>query len=205
MDINILSSPAKAHTKGQEWDTPTRAKVRALRAAGKSYKEIKDAIGGRLQRSTIQRIIKAPSSKRSRKGKQYKPKKLTLRDIRQIRRYVEASWDHRCASWARIKADLNLNTFTTCIRRTLKTLGYHRCIACPRPFINRKQALKRLYFCKKHRWWGTDEWSEVIWSDEATFETGKRGRIWVTRRPDQKACSTCIKSIYRSGRVNMIV
>jgi hypothetical protein len=41
------------------------------------------------------------------------------------------------------------------------------------------------------------------WSDEATFETEKRRRIYVTRRPDEKNCQTCIQSIYRSERVSV--
>jgi transposase len=50
-----------------------------------------------------------------------------------------------------------------------------------------------------------ERWKCVIWSDEATFETGKQGRVHVTRRPDEKACPTCIKSIYRSGRTSVMV
>jgi transposase len=45
----------------------------------------------------------------------------------------------------------------------------------------------------------------VIWSDEASFETGKRGRIWVTRRPEEKNCQDCIQSVYRSGRVTVMI
>jgi hypothetical protein len=45
----------------------------------------------------------------------------------------------------------------------------------------------------------------VVWSDEATFETGKRGKIYVTRRPDEKNCQTYIQSVYRSGRVSVMV
>jgi len=44
-----------------------------------------------------------------------------------------------------------------------------------------------------------------VWSDEATFETGKRGRIWVTRQPDEKNHPDYIQSVYQSGRVTVIV
>ncbi len=71
----------------------------------------------------------------------------------------------------------------------------------------------------EHRWWwGTSDyaahsddgrqggdWRKVIWSDEATFETGKSGRIWVTRRVNEKRCSNCIRSVYRSGRVSVMI
>ena len=39
----------------------------------------------------------------------------------------------------------------------------------------------------------------------ATFETGKRGRLWATKIPDEKHCLGCIKSVYRSGRMSVIV
>ena len=98
---------------------------------------------------------------------------------------------------------------------TVRRKGYRRCIACPRPFISRKQAKKRLAFAKKHRWWVTSDWAasrpgggdwrKVIWSDECTFELGKAGRILVTRRIDEKKCLDCIKSIYRSERVSVMI
>jgi DDE superfamily endonuclease len=84
-------------------------------------------------------------------------------------------------------------------------LGYRRCIACSRLFINKKQAKTRLAFAKKYKWWRTRHWKRVIWSDEAIFETGKRGRVYVTRRPDEKSCQTCIKSVYRSGHMSVMI
>jgi hypothetical protein len=78
-------------------------------------------------------------------------------------------------------------------------------VACPRPFINKKQAAERLAFAQKYRWWGTKDWAQVLWSDKATFETGKRGRIHVTRCPDEKKCNMCIKLVYRSGRASVMI
>ena len=204
MNPTLLSSPlAVAHSPNKEWHTPVRAKVRLLRKQGLSYSQISNATS--LARSTIQRIIKAKSSRRSRKGKEYKPKRITPRDLRRIIRWVVTNWTTRRASYSRIKAALNINTSTTTIRRALRAAGYRRCVACPRPFINTNQAKRRLEFARRYRWWGTNEWKRVLWSDEATFETGKRGRIWVTRRTDEKRCPDCIKSVYRSGRVSVMI
>ena len=70
----------------------------------------------------------------------------------------------------------------------------------------------------EHRWWGTSDyaahrddgrqggdWRKVIWSDEATFEVGKVGRIWVTHRVDEKRCTDCMRSVYRSGRFLVMI
>jgi hypothetical protein len=87
----------------------------------------------------------------------------------------------------------------------MKAHGYRRCVACKRPFISKKQAAERLAFALKYRWWGTADWKKVVWSNEATFETGKRGKIWVTRRPEEKNHLDYIQSVYRSGRVSIMV
>ncbi|PMD43343.1 hypothetical protein L207DRAFT_509860 [Hyaloscypha variabilis F] len=36
----------------------------------------------------------------------------------------------------------------------------------------------------------------LISLDEATFEIGKCGRIWVTRRVDEKRCISYMRSVY---------
>ena len=70
-DTTILSSPLENHKAGEMWRTPVRAKVRGIRAAGKSYNAIKKLTG--LPRSTIQGIVYGPSSRTTRKGKSFKP------------------------------------------------------------------------------------------------------------------------------------
>ena len=202
-DLIILSPLAADHKPKEMWKTPVRSVVRSMRRAGNTYGEIKKATG--LERSTIQGIINGPSSRTTRKGKTFKPHLLKPHEVRRIFLFVSKSWANRTKSWARIKAELHLEASSTTIRRTMKRHGYRRCVACRRPFISKKQAEKRLAFAFKYRWWGIKDWKKVVWSDEATFKTGKRGKIYVTRRPEEKNCQTCIQSVYRSGRVSVIV
>jgi hypothetical protein len=151
MEDSLLSSPVlQNHKPGQNWDTPTRLKVRLLRKQGDSYGVIVKKTG--LRRPTIQKIVKSGSSRRTRKGKVYKPKLIETREIERIIKWVSASWDNRRASYARIKVELKINTSTTTIRKTLKIYGYCRCVACRRPFISKKQVRKRLAFAMKYRW-----------------------------------------------------
>ena len=156
MTPTLLSSPlATTHTAYNEWHTPARAKVRLLWKQGLSYSQISNTTG--LARSTIQGIIKAKSSRRLRKGKEYKPKRITPRELRRIIRWVVTNWTTRRASYSRIKAALNIKASITTIRRALRAAGYRRCVACPRPFINTNQAKRRLEFACRYRWWGTNE------------------------------------------------
>jgi hypothetical protein len=49
------------------------------------------------------------------------------------------------------------------------------------------------------------DWRRVIWSDKATFEIGKCGRIWVTQQVDEKQYTNCMRSVYRSGRFSVMI
>jgi len=66
-----------------------RSVVRAIRRDGQSYSQIKLKTG--LERSLIQRILKAPSSTNPRLGKVFKPKLLKQKDIKRIFMFVSRS------------------------------------------------------------------------------------------------------------------
>jgi hypothetical protein len=114
----ILSSLAADHKPKENWKTPVRFIVRSLRRQGKSYGYIRKVTG--LERSTIQGIVKAASSRTTRKGKATKPKALKQADIKRIFRFISESWTNRTKSWARIKAKLHLEASTITIRRVMK-------------------------------------------------------------------------------------
>jgi hypothetical protein len=88
---NIVLSPlaTKEHKPGDMWKTPVRSIVRGMRRDGKSYGEIREKTG--LTRSTIQNIVKGPSSYTTRKGESYKPRLLKQADIKRIFRFVSLS------------------------------------------------------------------------------------------------------------------
>lgn len=212
MDTSIPSS-SPIHQPGTDWTTPKRAKVRQARADGKSWSQIHIDLG--VPRSSARRICKETLSRRSGKRRKNHQKLLSTRTVRQIIRTISQNHGSRRLTFEQVKYILGLNASDRTIRRELRRAGYRRCVACPRPFISRLQAKKRLTFALEHRWWGTSDWAasrpeggdwrKVIWSDECTFELGKKGRVWVTRRIDEKRCSDCIKSVYRSGRVTLMI
>ena len=149
MSEAILSS-SPIHESGQNWLTPKRARVRQARADGKSWKTIHLELG--VPKSTAQRICKAKSSRTSRKGKVFKKRILSKRHIRQILRLVTKNYTSRRMSFEQVKSTLNLPASARTIRRELRLAGYRRYIACPRPFITRLQAKKRVAFTKAYRW-----------------------------------------------------
>ena len=81
-----------------------------------------------------------------------------------------------------IKQNLNLehlcnNTVVARIKRGEEfTSGWQT----KKPFINEKNRVKRLKWCRDHLSWTSDQWKRVIWTDESPFvqQYGNRERIW---------------------------
>ena len=131
----ILSPSAQKCPKGM-WNTPARASVRSLAKTGKNQLQIFDETG--IPQPTISRILNAETSRTTRKGKQYKPFKLSQREVRRLIRRLSKNFTSRQLSYARLRVDCNIDASDSTIARALKKAGYRRCVACPRPFITPK-------------------------------------------------------------------
>ena len=192
-NTKLFSSPPQASPKGTMYTESARAKLRALHSAGKSKAEIVNL--SQLPKSLVHRILNAASThSASRKGKKYKPKLLTGRAIRQILRWILKDYSGRRKTMYNLKSQLGIGVSGETIRRTLKSLGYRRYIACPRAFIGKVVASKRLLFAKKYRQWGTldaaaekaSDQRKVVWSNELIFKIGKTNWQWVTRQSHER-------------------
>jgi len=150
-------SSSPPHEPGENWNTPKRARVRQMRRDGKSWGEINEELG--VPRSSARLICKDKSSRTTRKGKEYQRKLTSTRLLRQIIRHIARNYSTRRLTFEEVRRQLNIEASTRTIRRELRKHGYRRCIACPRPFISRKQAKKRLGFALEHRWWGTSDYA----------------------------------------------
>ena len=64
---------------------------------------------------------------------------------------------------------------------------------------------KRLQFVKEYLDWTVEDWKRVIWTDESSFETGKRSRLFVIRTPTEKYCPDCLSMHMHSGRSSVMV
>ncbi len=156
METQLLSS-SPIHEPGNMWRTPKRARVRQAREDGKSWAQIYRDL--RVPKSTAQRICKLKSSRTTRKGKQYRKRLLSKRWISRILRFIAFNWSTCRMTFQQIKTTLDVPASARTIRRELRYAGYRYYIACPRPFINRKQVKKRLDFARQHRWWGTSDFA----------------------------------------------
>jgi len=77
---------------------------------------------------------------------------MSIREIRRCIRHIVSSWSTRRLTFEQVRTQLGIQASACTIRRELRRTSYRRCIACPRPYISRKQAKKRLAFALEHRW-----------------------------------------------------
>ena len=90
------------------------------------------------------------------------------------------------------------------VRPYLKAAGYLRFKARRKPFLTQNHKDARLRWAREHLRWKLEDWMRVIWTDEATFETGLDTRTcYVTRRPGTSMESRYLKSTFKSGRTNL--
>jgi len=62
-----------------------------------------------------------------------------------------------------------------------------------------------MLFAKEHLGWTIDQWKQVIWTDESSFESGKSGQLRVWRTADEEFNQECTGSTHKSGRTSVMV
>lgn len=79
-----------------------------------------------------------------------------------------------------IKDALHLNASVWTIRRRLAEAGLANCVAAQKPHITDRQRSMRLQFARSVQTWGSEEWGEVVFSDESTFSSrwDQERRVW---------------------------
>ena len=213
--VNILSEnnmETRSHkNKRKEHDVETRAMVIAYWRCNESIRTIsKDT---NLAFSTVRNIIEkfkeiGTVRNKSRCGapKKFKPdelnnlKQLVLKD--RISRTESLSWITKKVNDTRTNPASQVT-----IRRALKAIGIRCSPAVVKPFINEKNAIKRVDWCKERLDWAVSDWEKVCWSDECSIEvrgTGVR-RIMVRRLKGERFHPHCIAPSFKSGRQSVMM
>ena len=101
----------------------------------------------------------------------HRPLKLSARACCDLGRYVASERRQTLAMLAK-KFAVHRNTIRNYIRR----LGFGNRIARRKLFLSIQHRAIRLKFARKHRHWTEEDWKNVIWTDELSFELGKASR-----------------------------
>lgn len=185
-------------------DTPKRCRVRdAFNDHHWSKSKISREFD--IPRQTVQRILRYDQSPRRNKKRTGRPQKITDRDLRRLLILIRKNYEHRRLPYAQLAKECGLGCSGTTVRRALAGIGYYKCKACPKPFITESQRLKRRSWIREHVRWQQEDWDQVLWTDECTFETGKKAKDLVIRTKGERYCADCCQNRFRSGRTMVCI
>ncbi|KFM63573.1 Transposable element Tcb1 transposase, partial [Stegodyphus mimosarum] len=72
--------------------------------------------------------------------------------------------------------------------------------AIRKPLVTAINAFKRHQWCKDHKGWSSQQWQQVIWSDESSFTLFQMtGRIYVWRTPKEEFYPECLLLTVKHG------
>ena len=84
--------------------------------------------------------------------------------------------------------------------------GYHWRVACKFPHLCITHKWDHMWWAQKYKSYNTENWGKIIWSDECYIYPGdNRGRIYVTRCPDEEFDKDCLVPTFKQSSVCVMV
>src|SRR5204863_3390382 len=80
--------------------------------------------------------------------------------------FVTASPENRQLPYHQIPTALGWNCSENIIQYGLQKAGFQRYIARHKPYISETNQQKSLEWAHEHLNWTTEQWAEILWSDE---------------------------------------
>lgn len=167
--------------KGKSLTPEIIAQIIGLHKAGHQTKEIVENVGvcERSVRNWVRRFkdgggVNLPVGKpRPGPSKKTSPRTLTV-----IKRQLEVKPKSTARELKEKNPRLLSNVSIRTVNRRIADLGYSGHRQVKKPILSRVQKKRRLDFAKKYLHWTPQQWSQVLWSDEATFTvTCNRGGL----------------------------
>ena len=92
------------------------------------------------------------------------------------------------------------------LRINVQSLGYKSCIAVKKPFLKNAHKAQKLAFAQANAHWSVDNWKNVIWIDESSFEVGKNLLlIQVWWQVYKRYSWDCLCPTFKRGCVSIMV
>jgi len=157
---------------------------------GEKIKSITERLG--VPKSTVQDWIK--SGRTHPKKRPGRPKAITPRERRHLKRFIKTNHQTRRMSAHAIIEQLKLDVSEATLIKTLAELNIFHRVARRRPFLRKLDRQRRLEYARKYKNWTVEDWKRVIWTDETSFQIGmRRGSVdWIWRSPDEEFHADCI-------------
>ena len=129
------------------------------------------------------------------------PSMLSPEHVQILVDFVTASPENRQLPYHQIPTTLGWNCSENIIRYGLQKAGFWCYIARHKPYISETNRQKSLEWAHEHLNWTTEQWAEILWSDETWITGSFHWRVWVTRRPDEDLHPDCVLPKERKKRV----
>jgi transposase len=149
--------------------TEEKAIALGMHEAGKTTSEVSRATGINVH------TLKSIWAKYRREGtvvtkkRSGRPPKIDARTLHRIKRVVQ-SQPRMTVSQIGVELDIRVTHKT--MAKYLNRLGFSSRIACRKPMLLKKNAVKRLRFANLHKNWSVAQWKSVFFTDESSFELG---------------------------------
>ena len=190
-------------TARRELEKSTKDMIVGMNIAGQSGLSIAAQLN--LAPTTVKKVIRRYklSSSTENCPRSGRPKKMTERDHRHLVNDVKKN---RRATLQDITNNTLSNVSQSTIQRALHEHNINSRIAAKKPFIGEVNQAKRLAFAKKYQNLTIDDWKNVLWTDESSFEISKNSRqVRVWRKPSERFDSSCLTPSFKSGRQTVMV
>jgi hypothetical protein len=98
---------------------------------------------------------------------------------------------HRRMTYKEIACLEGVDAGHKALMAAFKIESYGRRVATSKPLLTEAQKQVRLAWAIEHLTWKPEQWARVVWTDECSFSTEGFGRVYVTRRPEEKYHESC--------------
>lgn len=94
----------------------------------------------------------------------------------------------------------------TTVKDRLHKAGLFGRIAARKPLLRPKNKKIRLEWAREHQNWSSEDWCQVLWSDESKFEVfGSRRRVFVRRSTGERFSDQCIIPTMKHGGGSVMI
>ena len=130
---------------------------------------------------------------------------VTFQHIRKMERVLETKgMKARDLTWKQLDYEMKLKCSDRTIQRVMKTMDYHKCVACRKSWINESTIKRRVEWATvmKKKYSDKKDWHEVRFSDEMHYAYDSQEKIRIIRKSNQRYCQNCIQHTDESTEKN---
>lgn len=184
-----------------------RQNIVELHQSGLSFRKIADQVGcGKSACAAAWQLFQSTGSHNDRQ-KSGRPRKTDPRTDRAIHRMAEADPTKTAVDILkaiRLRNSMKIGVHT--VRNRLRAFGLFGRIARKKPFICRRNRLRRLEFAQRHLNWTAKDWAKILWSDESKFNRfGSDGSRYVRRRVNEEFNRKCMVPTVKGGGGSVMI